>query len=103
MLIDFRQRSIWCRRIGRLRLDWPKQPLNRPKAVVAQGFGTLCYLDHSFWSTKGTDVGKSKANLHHGLLSQIRLPPLCRPVNAYKRFSREIIHVQASRDSTGGR
>src|SRR5215475_2921570 len=85
MLIDFRQRPIWCRRIGCLRLDRPKQPLNRPKAVVTQGFGTLCYLGHCFCCTDGTDVGKSKANLHHGLLSQIRLPVPCGPVNEFHK------------------
>jgi hypothetical protein len=64
VFVLFRKQSIGCNRIGCLRLNRPKQPLNRPKAVVGQSFSTLGNLDYSLGRSEGSDVGKSKPSLH---------------------------------------
>ena len=64
VFVKFRKQSIGRHRIGRLRLDRPKQPLNRPKAVIRQSLCTLRNLDHRLGGGDGPDVGKSKPDLH---------------------------------------
>ena len=64
VFVLFREQTIGCNRIGCLGFDRPKQPLNRPKAVVGQSLSTLSHLNHSLGSGDGTDIGKGKPSFH---------------------------------------